>query len=149
MARIREATWDDSDIFLIAAEDYANAMNRGCQMIDVDYASTHLIELLMSNGRILVCEHEGDKVGLVGAIITVSPFNPNTEILQEIFWWTDNAYRNLGVGTLLLEALELEANKLGIQNISMALIDTSPKIEHWLAKRGYNKRESSYLKTGG
>ena len=149
MSKVRVATWDDMDIFRVAAKDYANAMNRGCQMIDVDYASTHLIELLMSSGVVLVCEHNGAKVGLVGALATSSPFNPDTMILQEIFWWSDTKYRNVGIGTLLLETLESEATKLGIENISMALIDTSPDVEDWLLDRGYSKRESSYLKCGG
>lgn len=149
MVKIRKATISDRELFRIAAEDYAECMNTHCEMIDVEYASGDFADFLMDKGVVLVAEIGTRKVGVVGAIVASSPFNPKTHILQELLWWTDPSQRQAGIGETLLASLEEQAYLLGIENITMALINTSPNVGTWLKSKGYNECELSYMKSGG
>lgn len=142
----RLATPEDVEVLEEAATDYANSMNTGCEIVNVDYALEVVVPELIANDMLIICECEGKAVGLVGAVVSNSLFNDKTKILQEMFWWTSKDSRNKGVGTVLLKELEAKAKQFEVDLISLSILDSSPKIGGWLKSNNYSLAESCYFK---
>ena len=83
-------------------------------------------------------------VGFIGGTIGPHPFNPAITVMQELFWWVDEAHRGTKAGALLLEAFT-DYGRAHADWVIMTLEHESPVNERTLTKRGYRPKERSFL----
>lgn len=103
---------------------------------------------LASNHVLLVAEHEGEVVGMVGLFVAPFMFNAAKTGAYEVVWWVNPEGRSTGAGSALLKAIEPACRAKGCDAIQMVHLSTSPKVAGLLYERaGYRHTESSYTKT--
>lgn len=103
----------------------------------------------MRGQGLLLGAYDGDQIaGFIGGIVGTSYTNFNIKIGQELFWWIEPQYRNSGVGSLLLQAVELKAKELGLAYWTMIyLVNIEPeKTKHLYERSGYKQTEIGYTK---
>jgi GNAT superfamily N-acetyltransferase len=104
-----------------------------------DVAMEALAHKLIPQGWILLSEHDGEAVGMIG--FYVYPHFLSGEIVAgEIFWWMEPEHR--GAGKALLKAAEDEARRCGAK--SMQMIAPEPRVGKLYERYGYQYVESSY-----
>lgn len=103
---------------------------------------------LATDHVLLVAEHEGEAVGMVGLYVAPFMFNADLTAAYEVVWWVDPEGRSTGAGKALLQAIEPACRAKGCAAIQMVHLSTSPKVAGLLYERaGYRHTESSYTKT--
>lgn len=99
---------------------------------------------LASHHVLLVAEYEGRIIGTAGAFI--APVYWNNDDLQglEAFWWIDEEYRSAGVGKLLRQALQNEAQRKGAKFWNMIALTES---HHDMVCKSYEKAGMTHVET--
>lgn len=93
----------------------------------------------------LVVEHKGRVTGILGAVTSHLPFSQG-KLAMEIAWWIDKPNSMLFDGIKLLEAYEYWARNIAkAQYISVGNMNVSPKLAKLYAKKGYQKKEETWL----
>lgn len=106
-----------------------------------------LAENLTANHVMLVAEHAGDVVGMVGLFVAPFMFNNDLKAAYEVVWWVDPEGRSTGAGKALLAAIEPACRGAGCAAIQMVHLANSPPQAALLYERaGYGHSESSYTK---
>jgi GNAT superfamily N-acetyltransferase len=106
-----------------------------------------LAENLTENHVMLVAEHEGQVVGMVGLFVAPFMFNADKTGAYEVVWWVDPEGRATGAGKALLRAIEPACHAKGCASIQMVHLHNSPPQAAMLYERaGYAHTESSYTK---
>jgi GNAT superfamily N-acetyltransferase len=101
----------------------------------------------MGSGVLLVAEHDGEAVGMVGLIFSPFMFNATKTLAYEVVWWVDEAARSTGAGRALLSAVEPACREAGADAVVMIHMANSPPQAALLYERaGYAHTESSYTK---
>jgi|SRR6185369_325976 len=96
-------------------------------------------------GTAFVAKKGDIPVGALGAIKVPNVYNPNLEMLAEMFWYVLPEYRKSKAGLLLLNAYSDKAEELGVE-ATMSLLPSSNIQDKTLAKRGFNLGEYAYRK---
>lgn len=95
----------------------------------------------------LVAEHDGKAVGMVGLFVAPFMFNATKRAAYEVVWWVDPEARDTGAGKALLKAIEPACRDAGCHAIQMVHLNNSPPAAALLYERaGYGHSESSYTK---
>jgi GNAT superfamily N-acetyltransferase len=106
-----------------------------------------LAENLAENHVLLVAEHEGAVVGMVGLFVAPFMFNADRTAAYEVVWWVDPEGRETGAGKALLRSIEPACREKGCAAIQMVHLSNSPPQAAMLYERaGYGHTESSYTK---
>lgn len=116
-------------------------------VFDADvFAATWQALLGQGMGVVLVLEHADRLIGAIGAVVAPDPCD-GAQCAQELFWFCRREAR--GHGLLLLEALEAEARRLGVERLSMAHLDgpNAAPLRRLYLRRGYTPVEVHYSKT--
>jgi GNAT superfamily N-acetyltransferase len=109
-----------------------------------------LVDFLASDGLILVAEHEGSLVGMVGLIVSPFHFNHAIKGAHEVMWWVAPNAQGAGIGRALLEEIEPACRAKGCAYIQMIHLANSPPQAAALYQRlGYEPTESSFTKRIG
>lgn len=125
-----EAEWSD-----VTSWDHESICITLANLIDQD------------GGILLVCEVEGEIVGMTGGLVHPAYFNHHHLTGQELFWWVAPEHRGR-FGAALLDALESEAKARGAMSWGMIALDrVKPKaVGKVYERRGYRAAEHSYIK---
>ncbi len=81
----------------------------------IRFISSQLIE----GGILLIADHEGESVGMLGAAIGPLFMNRDALVCSELFWWVEPEGRNTGAGRALVERLESECISIGVYRLAM------------------------------
>ena len=115
-----------------------------------DFNAETVEALAASLGRdhvLLIAEHEGEAVGMVGLFVAPFMFNANVRAAYEVVWWVDESARSTGAGAALLRAIEPACKAKGAKAVQMVRLHNSPPAAAKLyERRGYGHSESSYTK---
>lgn len=105
----------------------------------------HLIDNPL--GILLVSTRKGVIRGMAGGLVHPAYFNMHHLTGQELFWWVEPSERG-GMGSLLLDCLELAAAQRGAQTwVMIALDKVRPNAVGAVYKRrGYRAAEHSWIK---
>lgn len=102
---------------------------------------------LAENHVLLIAEHEGEAVGMVGLFVAPFMFNSDRTAAYEVVWWVEPEGRATGAGKALLSAIQPACEAKGCVAIQMVHLANSPPQAGLLYERaGYRHTESSYTK---
>lgn len=104
----------------------------------------HLVE--SDDGALLVAEHEGELIGMAGALSYPHYMNHAARAAQELFWWVAPEFRGCTAGVRLLQALEVWAKDKGCATLTMICLPIDSPAEGIYARTGYRPVERSYIK---
>jgi GNAT superfamily N-acetyltransferase len=104
-----------------------------------DVALDLLFRKLIPQGWLLLAEHEGESVGMIGFYVYPHFFTGEI-VAGELFWWMEPEHR--GHGKALLKAAEEEARRCGAK--SMQMIAPDPRVGKLYERIGYTYVESTY-----
>lgn len=144
---IREATREDFPAMVAMGRRFYES-TAFTKLAPFDEASTLQIgELLLAAGVLLVAEHEGKAVGMVGLVIAPFLFNNAKRIAAEVMWWVDPDERNTGAGMALLRAVAPACKAKGADAVQMMTVESSPAHAGLAYRRlGFKPTETAYLK---
>ena len=99
---------------------------------------------MVENHVVLIARKGGVRVGLIGGIVQLHPFNPEVSCLVERFWWVSPEHRNGRAGYLLLR----DFMKIGEQYncVIMALMHNSPVDDRVLKHFGLREYERTFVR---
>ena len=142
---IRAATHDDMGDILRMGRSFCKALGEKFDRQSVCEHVEWLIETDICTA--LVCEFEGEVVGMVSGVCIPVYFDSSRTQASEMWWWVDEDARELGVGTELIDGLESWARQAGAERLSMMMMhDLDKSIASIYEKRGYHIHESTFLK---
>ncbi len=102
---------------------------------------------IIQMGYILLAEHDGKTVGMIGVGIAPMPMNHAVLMAQEVLWWVDHGARGSRAACELIERAEEIARERSAQRISMSALANSPLVVERMYRRwGYRACESAFLK---
>lgn len=102
---------------------------------------------LTENHVMLLAEHEGEVVGMVGLFVAPFMFNNDKIGAYEVVWWVDPEAQGNGAGKALLAAIEPACKERGAHAIQMVHLASSPPQAAMIYERmGYAHTESSYTR---
>ncbi len=115
---------------------------------DYERASAYALgELLLASGVLLIAEHEGVPVGMIGLVIAPFAFNHSITSAHEVMWWVADTARSAGIGAALLDAATQACAAKGCRATQMIHLSNSPPQAAMLYQRlGYTHTESSYIR---
>lgn len=145
--QVRKATLADVPAIVRMSECFY-ATTSYCQWADFNAQTVaDLAANLAENHVMLVAEHDGEVVGMVGLYIAPFMFNADKRAAYEVVWWVDPIARDTGAGRALLGAIEPACRAAGCDAIQMVHLANSPPQAAMLYERaGYGHTESSYTK---
>ena len=148
MTTIRKATLADVPVIVaMSAKFYADTSYSKWADFNPETV-TDLASNLTENHVMLVAEHEGQVVGMVGLFVAPFMFNSERTGAYEVVWWVDPAAQGQGAGKALLCAIEPACKDAGCHAIQMVHLSNSPPQAAAIYERmGYSHSESSYTRT--
>lgn len=145
--QIRNATQADIPaIVRMSGDFYPTTSYPGFAAMDVPSVEA-VAQLCIASGVMLVAEHDGEVVGMVGLVLSPFLFNAAKTLAYEIVWWVDESARTTGAGRALLAAVEPACRAKGADAVVMIHMANSPPQAALLYERmGFEHTESSYTK---
>lgn len=112
-----------------------------------DDAGVHQIFNMLDNGFIVLAEHEGVVVGMLGCMFFDFPFNRDYKACTEMMYWIEEEHRGGHLAPHLLKQAEALAVHEGASFITMVALETSPEmIDRFYTTMGYKRTERTYIK---
>lgn len=106
-----------------------------------------IVRMMLADGVLLLAEHEGEAVGMVGLCVAPFHFNHAHRTAHEVMWWVDPEARSTGAGVALLQAVEPACREKGVTAIQMMTLADSPRHAGQLYERqGYRLTENAFTK---
>jgi GNAT superfamily N-acetyltransferase len=107
-----------------------------------------LAATLTESHVMLIAEHDGEAVGMVGLFVAPFTFNADRIGAYEVVWWVEPEGRATGAGKALLAAIQPACEARGCHSIQMVHLNNSPPQAAMLYERaGFTHTESSFTKT--
>lgn len=108
-----------------------------------------LVQSLTEHAIMLVAEHEGEIVGMIGCAVIPYIFNHAYNQCCEIVWYVDPSHRGLGIGPALIKANEEACNEFeNVKRIQMIDLPSSPpEAAAYYERTGYFLSERVFTKT--
>lgn len=140
---IREARFADVPRLVEMGIRFINDSAYWGRIFPDEIAMTNLAQGLIAadHGHVLVYEHDGKIVGMIGVIATFHPYS-GKPVMSEMFWYVEPESR--GAGVRLLRAVEGWAREKGIEDSIM--ISPSPKVSAFYQRLGYEPLEEQFIK---
>lgn len=140
---IRKATIEDIPWMLDEGKTFLGLISENKNYYNRDHLEKLLVHIV-TEGIIFVTEKDENLTGVIGGLKIPNIYNGDLMTLVELFWWVPEDYRKTRAGYLLMKAFE-EAGS-DVDSITFSSMDFSPINEDALIKRGFKKRESSFVK---
>lgn len=146
---IRDATQDDAEALIRMGAAYVEEAGHlarfGAEFCPQSFLTT--CEGLARTGIMLVAEHDGEVVGMLGAAFI--PVLWNYKVLQaQETWWYARPDRRKGLGVALLREFEARATAQGVV-LSAMVAELGPRgdaVGRLYEAKGYAPAESVFLK---
>jgi len=147
MTTIRKATLADVPVIVsMSAKFYATTSYAKWAEFSPESVA-QLATNLAENHIMLLAEHEGQVVGMVGLFVAPFLFNTDRTGAYEVVWWVNPDAQGHGAGKALLAAIEPACKDAGCHAIQMVHLSTSPPQAAAIYERmGYAHTESSYTR---
>lgn len=140
--KVRRAT--DKDIPWLVEQATAFMEYSGYRsLFDSEYLP-HLVSDCVNHHLVLVALAKSEKVGMLIAHRCPHPYNPKKILLAELCWWVDPTARGTTAGATLLTTY-FEWGKRNADMVTMSLMEHSPIKAASLEKRGFKRKETSFV----
>lgn len=143
MYTTRSATPEDTTwIVEVAAKDMiCNEVGRpdlyNTEQLDI------VVDKIVDEGTGVICWKGGERVGMVGGILTPHFLLPTYKLLFEVVWYVDPNHRQTRAAYLLLNGYKKLIDATADEGI-FTLLKDSPINDSSLAKLGFNLQEKHY-----
>lgn len=143
---IRKATLEDLSFIVEEGCKFIKyhplAMDKG---IDIEYLE-NLGKVLITEHTVLISETDGKLQGMIAGILVPNFYTPRFKVMQELFWWVVEEYRNSSVAIKLLKQFEQVAHEKMADSIVMVSTEKTPTLPDFYSKLGYVRMEQSFVK---
>lgn len=147
MYKIRLAGEEDFPaLFPLAKAFYATTDYSKLCPIDFESTRAHYINLV-NGGYILLAEHDGEAVGMLGCYVSPFYLNNKLKVATESMWYLSPEHRGGTLGKDLIVVAERMAALAGCKWVVMSTLSTSPiAAEKAYEAFGYHPAEKSFFK---
>ena len=133
--------------------DVPRLVNLGCAFMSESSYADHLsvnkqamakLFLMLvraEHGRLIVDEHEGKIVGMIGVLATFHPHSDD-QCLSELLWYVSPAHR--GSGVRLLHAAEQWGRTVGARKF--LVVSPNSKVSEFYRRCGFARLEEQFIK---
>lgn len=142
--KVRHAASEDVDWIVSELKKFSEFYGTQRELFLNEENSKPLVQMWVSEHLVLVAERESQLLGFIAGLVHPHLYNPEIQVLSELFWWVPEEYRNTRAGALLLNEYMMWGKK-NTNWITMTLEHNSPVNEKSLFKRGFKLVEKSYL----
>lgn len=102
---------------------------------------------MLSSGFVLVAEHDGKLVGMLGALIHPFHLNAMYKVCTEAMWWVEPEHRRTGVAQDLEVEMRRLSKEAGCRVDIVSALDTSPpSVDAYYRSQGYRPAETAYYR---
>lgn len=146
---VRPATLDDIPWLMTQLREFDRfAGYKRSLMEDEAHARAGILGIIEKHVAFIAVEQNNRPdiypLGFIAGYKTPHPFNPNIRVLTELFWWVAIGYRHGRAGAMLLSAF-MDYGEKNCDWIVMSLEHVSPVHPESLIRRGFNRKEESFL----
>lgn len=148
MFNIRLAGEEDIEVILEMGRKFYGTTEQVKMIPFDDDSGAAQVFGMLDNGFILLAETEGKEVaGMLGMTFHDFPFNRAYQVCVETMFWIEEDYRGGSLAARLLKEAEQIAVHEGVSVITMAALETSPKmIDGFYGRLGYRQAERTFIK---
>lgn len=144
---VRSACEEDMDDILRMSKSFYDTTHHARNIPLDEESVVRLVEMLLDGGILLVAEVDHKVVGMIAGYVHPYMFNNNVMQLGEIVWYVDPEHRATRAGLLLLEELEAEARRAGVDYmVMMNFVDGPEVVNRAYTAAGYNMTEYAWTK---
>jgi len=143
--QIRKGELEDIPWILEELKEFAIFYNTKKSLFPSEDLAAQKIGELIEGHVVYISEIDYMPSGFIIGLFTPHLFNPEINVLLELFWWVSEKYRGSKCGLLLLE----EFIKFGEEHadwINFSLEEKSPVRDTVLLKRGFHLHEMNYMR---
>lgn len=143
--RVRPATQDDLSWTISQLKTFAHQVSKKHLLFpkDENYVA-HYISQIIAEQVLIIAELNGEPVGLIGGFYGPHFFNPDLNILTELFWWVMPEHRGTPAAQLLLESF-VEKGRATADQVVFALGTATPVKGDKITALGFEPVEQMYL----
>lgn len=147
---IRAATIQDLDQVLRLLKSFAAASlvdYAAWTAQDESAARVRLTNLIRSD-YLIVAEHDGLLIGMIGAMVEVDPWISSRKRMRELFWWVDVAFRRGRLSAELFIRWQTDSERfIRDKLVDVVSLSTQPgSSDIDLSKRGWRCVETHWIK---
>ena len=142
MIKIRRADYSDKGWLLKQVKSFM--LFADCEdLYDAQYLEEFITSCIKDH-FFIIAHDDGLRMGMLAALLTPHLFNPKKTMLAELCWWVPVEYRSTRAGLALLTTY-IEWGKRNADIVVISSLSSSPISETSLTKRGFTKRETSFV----
>jgi len=147
---IRAATLDDVTQTFELLKSFATAsLVNYSDWSDADaIGAIVILKHLIANGYLMVAEHDGKIVGMIGAMVEQDPWISSKKRMRELFWWVEPEFRRSRISAELFVKWQADCERFIrdklVDTVSLSTQPGSSDID--LSKRGWRCVESHWIK---
>lgn len=105
--------------------------------------AAHTIQKPLTEATTILWKEDGKTVGILAALIGVSPFN-HKKYASELMWWVTPSHRSYKAAIQMKKAFEYWARQLDCQYSILVCLD--PSVAKLYKKSGYSSAEHTFFK---
>jgi len=147
---VRQATIDDLAKYLILAKEFHTASPmHNVVKFDLDgYADFYAGATQNPDMGLWLAELNDEIVGITGAINYPLYFNPNSNVVQELWWWLTPSARGTGAGAKMFDCIKAWAKEKNAVAMFMIALedDRASKMEKLYQRAGFRPLERTFIK---
>lgn len=147
---VRKATEVDLNEYVTLAETFhAASPIEGIVNFDREgYGQFYLSSLPNENIGIWLAEIDNVIVGICGAIAYPLYFNPNSLVVQELWWWLTPESRGSGAGEAMFKQIKAWAKERNASALFMIALEDerATKMEKLYVRAGFKPMERTFIK---
>jgi GNAT superfamily N-acetyltransferase len=147
---VRKATIADLDKYVNFAEIFHSTtpINNIVKFDQEGYGQFYLSSLQNENIGVWLAEIDNVIVGICGAIAYSLYFNPNSLVVQELWWWLTPESRGSGAGSAMFKQIETWAKERNASALFMIALEDerATKMEKLYVRAGFKPMERTFIK---
>ena len=147
MYKIRLATEEDAkECVLMGVKFYQHTEHYKHLPYDLE-SLLELFHSLHDEGFILVVEHDCQLVGMLGVLVSPSPFNKHIKMGTEIILWLDPEHRKGDLGSKMIRQAEACAVFNGVSMLLLGMLTSNrPGLAAVYERQGFVENERMFVK---
>jgi hypothetical protein len=142
---VRRAKPDDIDWLLGQLKRFAQFYGTKKSLFGDEVYAREFLSQKIESHPFFIAENDSGPIGFISGYLHLHPYNPDIHVLNETFWWVDEAHRGSRAGILLLNAFLEFGYEYSADWIVFTLESHSPVRDETLTRRGFRVHERSFL----
>jgi GNAT superfamily N-acetyltransferase len=150
MLNVRKATIEDLPQYVVLAQEFhaASPMHGAIAFDPEGYSNFFTGAAQNPNIGLWLAESDNKVVGITGAINYPLYFSPNSNVVQELWWWLTPDARGTGAGAKMFDCIKIWAKEKNASAMFMIALedDRAGKMEKLYRRAGFKPLERTFIK---